>query len=122
MNDLPQVSGSVDRFHPNQINLRALFSVELILKSRGYEIKKKGQLYELLIPTIKFGDNEYNMLLQCFNNKTFRKEIHDFIVNDKAPSSREAQLVISHKDFVKSQQVFTKTFEWYIGEAMAGFF
>lgn len=122
MNRIPQVQGSITRLTPNQINLRAMFSVELILKSRGYEIKKKGELSELLIPTMKFGDDDYNLLLQCFDDKNSRKEVLDFIKTGNKPCDNKAKAVVFHKDFVKKEQVFTKTFEWYIGEAMVGVF
>ena len=122
MSRLPKVHGSVTRIHPLQINLRAFFSVELILKSRGYEIRKQGSLTELLIPTMKFGDRNYNLLLQCFDDKNSRKEIFDYIKSGKRPSDNDVIEVISNNDFIISEQVFTKTFEWYIGEAMVGFF
>ena len=104
------------------MDLRALFSVELILKSRGYEVKKKGKLSELLIPTMKFGDADYNLLLQCFDDKNSRLEVWKFIGSGSKPCDSKANEVVFHKDFVNNKQVFAKTFEWYIGEAMIGVF
>lgn len=120
-NLLPQYTKST-KLEPSQLNLRSLFTVVNILRSRGYEIKKTGNLNDLLIKNISLGDVDYENLLQVFNNTKFRKELLDYINDKSIPTDTNILRIINHQNFYKDSQSFTRTFEWYIGEVMVRFF
>lgn len=122
INILPKISGPTTKLAPVQIDLRTFFSVADILKSRGFNLTKKGEMKDLIIPSVKFRSPDYEDLLECFNDKEAREQIGNYVLGKGEPTNELAIKISKHPDFINSHGRFTKTFEWYIGEALVRFF
>lgn len=121
-NALPPFTGK-GKINAWQLNLRTLFPVDSILKSRGYEIIKEGDCTDLLLKDLVGpGFPNYERLLNCFNNKNSRNQLRKYFWKGERPTNPMAIDLVNDENFNKDRDLFTKTFEWYIGEATVRYF
>lgn len=105
--------------NPNQINLRELFSVEHILKSRGFNVKSSGKNEDLMIPKFYWPTIECDFLFEVFNSEKNRSEILKLIDKKiEKPNSKLVKTLCTIDGFKFDRKKYTTTYEWYIGELL----
>jgi hypothetical protein len=112
------VTGS--KIRPKQIRLEELFSVERILSSRGFSVKKEGNGEDTILPKSTWSLTEANLVFEIFNDKNLRKELLNYIEDKVEIQSLSGSVLklINIADFKKERQRFSTTFEWYVGQLM----
>lgn len=105
--------------NPSQIDLRELFSVHHILKSRGFNVTSIGENDDLIIPQCHWSANDYNFLFKVFHSVDNRIEIMNLINKKiKVPHSLVVKSLIDLDGFKLDRKNYATTFEWYIGELL----
>ncbi len=109
------------------IHLNQVFSVEKILKSRGFYVQGVGTNDALIIKGMRLPLNsltgkgvnpETELVYEVFNDTVLRKELHSF-VHKRIPLESTQTIQLSEmENFQNTIQHFSTTFEWYIGELM----
>lgn len=104
---------------PKQINLRELFSVEDVLKAKGFEVLSIGNGSNLLIPLPYSPYTNHNILFEAFNDQQSRLQVLNRIKDSNfTVTNLLAQSLINHPDFVADRSRYSTSFEWYVGELM----
>lgn len=105
--------------NPNQINLRELFSVKHILKSRGFNVNSIGDNADLMIPKFDWNTEECDFLFEVFNSEKNRAEILKLINKEiEEPNSELVTKLYNSGGYKQERKNFTTTYEWYIGELL----
>ncbi len=105
--------------NPNQINLRELFSVKHILKSRGFNVTSVGNNEDLIIPILNWATKECDFLFEVFDAVNNRNEILNKInKNIKKPHLELVEILCKMDGFQLDRKRYATTFEWYIGELL----
>lgn len=111
-----------------QIYLDDIFSVENILKSRGFSVDETGGNDALILRGMRLPKNQVGLtgrhsdtelVYEIFNSSSLRSELKNLIEGkiDKV-SSEKINDLIAHQNFIKDRQAYSTTFEWYVGELM----
>jgi uncharacterized protein (UPF0332 family) len=106
------------RLSQRQIYTRALFSVQQILLSRGFEIKKTDTVEKLLVTETNSEDDIWITLFKIYNNTKLRTELKNYLYKKIESHSDEIIKLLKHPKFKNEYNRFDKTFEWYAGELM----
>lgn len=103
---------------PSQINLRKLFSVEGVLRSRGYEVSENSSFKTTLLEKEDPDEAILDQLFECFSDRQNRIDILRAIEN-KSDLKPEILIKFPLLKFPKlDRTLFSVTLEWYLGELL----
>jgi len=109
------------------VNLSDIFSVENILRSRGFDVSKSGRNNDLILKGMILPNNtvgvravnpETELVFGIFHQLELRRQLLEFINGSVVPKKSDVKKLIELKEFNNSRQAFSTTFEWYVGELM----
>ena len=101
--------------HPQQINLRELFTVERVLAARGLMVSKVGPIADTMLGPDERGEAFVQLFFDSFSKSQVRYELLQVCNGSlKKESTFHSKPLIDN--LLLGQQRFSKTLEWFIGE------
>ena len=107
--------GRPTQISPNQMRLRALFSVERILNARGFQIKTEGAASQTILEKEDWTWQDLELIFQIFEDLQMRLDLLRAILDRSyIPGSQPVKTLTNMPDFRWDRQRFSTTFEWFV--------
>jgi hypothetical protein len=112
------------------LNIRDLFSVNNILRSRGYSIDVEGDGSDIILSNFTWPSDKADLVFDVFDDTESRSQLLSYIAGKpRTISTAKANILINHPDFSINpddparnfdldRNKFSTTFEWYVGELL----
>lgn len=102
-----------------KVESKHLFSVRDTLEFNGFEVLNVEDKRETLLPTLKWVENESDLVFSIFNDEEARNELYYKIIDENFHLSvYKVKELLKEENFLPEVQRYFTTFEWYIGQLM----
>lgn len=99
----------------NQIRLEQVFSIERILKSRGFNIAEQGEATSTILPKQNWTYSEANAIFEAFDRPEIRACLMQLCKLSPDETLKRASSIVGGLPILINRQRFSHTYEWYIG-------
>jgi hypothetical protein len=111
--------GGPTQISPEQMRLRALFSVERILSARGFRVETEGSARQTVLEKEHWSWQDLELSFRVFEDLQARADLLRAILDPSYnPGIELVRTLTDRPEFRRDRQRFSTTFEWFVGELL----